>query len=124
MGMFSLFNSENQERRSTKSVIVNTIMVLLTSCFTITYTLIMPSFDGAGFGTAGLIYALRYIPIMVTAALGGAVPGMISVLIVFIHRSLAASSFSYMTFIYLMVVIVVDVISRRRWFNRTKKGIN
>ena len=121
MGMFSLFNSENQERRSTKSVIVNTIMVLLTSCFTITYTLIMPYFDDAGFGAAGLIYALRYIPIMVATALGGAVPGMISVLIVFIHRSLAASSFSYMTFIYLMVVIVVDVISRRRWFNKVYK---
>ena len=110
-----------KEQRNIKSDIINLVMVFFTSAFTIIYTNAMPYLDGAGFGTAGIVYALRYVPITVTTALGGNIPGMASVLLVFIHRTVVSSSFSYLTFIYLVVVCVVDLLARRRWFNKWYK---
>ena len=98
----------------TGTAVINLIMVVFASFFTIMYNNHIFHVDSKGFGVAGLFYAVRYLPIMLTAALGGAIPGMISVLIVFIYRSLVGSSFSYLTFIYLLVVIVVDVVTRRK----------
>lgn len=122
MGIMSLFFNPG-DRGQKKSTVISAIMVVFTSFYTIMYTMHMPFLDGAGFGTAGLVYALRYIPIMLTAALGGAIPGMLSVLIVFIFRSVTSSTFSYMTFIYLLVVIVLDLITRRRWFDKWYKAL-
>jgi signal transduction histidine kinase/DNA-binding response OmpR family regulator len=110
-----------KEQRNIKSDIINIVMILLTSTYTIFYTNAMPYLDGAGFGTAGVVYAMRYIPIMITTALGGSIPGLVSVLLVFLHRTFISSSFSYLTFIYLVVVCVVDLITRRRWFNKWYK---
>ncbi len=110
-----------KEQRNIKSDIINIVMILLTSTYTIFYTNVMPYLDGAGFGTAGVVYAMRYIPIMITTALGGSIPGLASVLLVFLHRTFISSSFSYLTFIYLVVVCVVDLITRRRWFNKWYK---
>ena len=107
----------------TGTTVINLIMVVFASFFTIMYNNHIFHVDSKGFGVAGLFYAVRYLPIMLTAALGGAIPGMISVLIVFIYRSLVGSSFSYLTFIYLLVVIVVDVVTRRKWFNRWYKAL-
>ncbi len=107
----------------TGTAVINLIMVVFASFFTIMYNNHIFHVDSKGFGVAGLFYAVRYLPIMLTAALGGAIPGMISVLIVFIYRSLVGSSFSYLTFIYLLVVIVVDVVTRRKWFNRWYKAL-
>ncbi|RKM61234.1 response regulator [Butyrivibrio sp. CB08] len=112
-----------KEQRTIKADVMNFIMVLFTSTFTIIYTEAIPSLDGAGFGVAGIVYSLRYVPIMITTALGGNVPGMASVLLVFLHRSFTSSSFSYLTFIYLLVVCVVDLLTRRRFFNKWYKVI-
>ncbi len=122
MGIFSQL-SNSRDQRQKKSIIIAAIMVLATSVYTVIYIWRMPLYDEAGFGTAGLIYAMRYVPIMITAALGGSVPGMISVLMVFIFRSVYSSTFSYMTFIYLLVVIVLDLITRRRWFDKWYKTL-
>ncbi len=122
MGIFSVFGRP-KEQRTFKASVINLIMILVTSTFTILYTEIMPSLDEAGFGVAGIVYSLRYVPIMITTALGGNVPGMVSVLLVFLHRSFTSSSFSYLTFIYLVVVCVVDFITRRRFFNKWYKVI-
>ncbi|MCR5402445.1 MAG: response regulator, partial [Butyrivibrio sp.] len=103
-------------------IILSICMILFSSVFAITYNLHIIRLDEEGFGAAGLFFALRYIPIMITAALGGNIPGMISVLIIFVFRSLFNSSFSYMTFIYLMVVWLMDMLARRKWFDSVLKA--
>lgn len=106
----------SKERKT--RIIINTAMILLTSIFTIAYNLHIFQVDDKGFAVAGLFYALRYIPMMVTAAVGGSIPGMISVLIIFIYRTFYEASFSYMTFIYLMVVTIADMLARKKCFDR------
>ena len=83
----------------TKATIINMIMVVFASFFTIFYSNYIFIADGTNLSVAGFVYALRYVPIMLTAALGGAVPGLISVLIVFFYRSVVEAGFSYLTFI-------------------------
>jgi signal transduction histidine kinase/CheY-like chemotaxis protein len=75
----------------------------------------------SNFWLFGIIYSLKYIPIMVCTALGGAVPGMMSVLFIFFFKSFISSSFSYLTFIYLIVVCVVDVFARRSFYSKWYK---
>ena len=120
MDVFSIIGRP-KEQRSVKSDLINIAMIIFTSTYMIFYGNFLPYFDGAGFSAAGLVYSLRYVPIVVTTALGGSIPGMASVLLVFLHRTFINSSFSYLTFIYLVVVIVVDLITRRRWFNKWYK---
>ncbi len=120
MSRFSLFTKQEDDR-NIKSAIINVIMVVFTSVYNIAYTAHMPYLDGAGFGIAGLIYAVRYIPIMILSALGGAVPGMISVLVMFLYKSFSSSTFSYMAFIYLLVVCIVDTLACKKWFNKWYK---
>ena len=107
----------------TETAIINVIMVVFTSFFTIFYTAHMFHADSVNFNMAGMIYAVRYLPMMMTAAFGGAIPGMISVLIVFIYRTIVDASFSYLTFIYLLVVCVTDLITRRKWFSSLPKTL-
>ena len=99
MDVFSIIGRP-KEQRNVKSDLINILMILFTSSYTIFYSNAMPSFDGAGFGTAGFVYSLRYIPIVITTALGGSIPGMASVLFVFLHKTAISSSFSYLTFIF------------------------
>ena len=120
MDVFSIIGRP-KEQRNVKSDLINIAMIIFTSTYMIFYGNFLPYFDGAGFGAAGLVYSLRYVPIVVTTALGGSIPGMASVLLLFLHRTFINSSFSYLTFIYLVVVIVVDLITRRRWFNKWYK---
>ena len=107
----------------TKATIINVIMVVFASFFTIFYSNYIFIADGTNLSVAGFVYALRYVPIMLTAALGGSVPGLISVLIVFFYRSVVEAGFSYLTFIYLLTVIVVDLITRRKWFDKLYKSL-
>ncbi|MCR5670767.1 MAG: response regulator [Butyrivibrio sp.] len=103
--------------------LVNAFMVIAASVLTIIYNYHILLVKDAGYITMGLLYAVKYIPTILVAALGGAVPGMICVLIVFSFRTFISSSFSYLTFIYLLVVCVVDVLSRRKWFAKRSKII-
>ncbi len=118
-----LFINRIFKNTRTGTAVINTIMVVFASFFTIWYSNSISHMDGSSIGAAGFFYALRYVPIMVTAALGGAVPGLISVLIIFLYRSVVEASFSYLTFIYLLSVIVVDLITRRKWFDKLYKSL-
>ncbi len=122
MDVFSIIGRP-KEQRNVKSDLINIAMIIFTSTFMIIYGNFLPYLDGAGFGAAGLVYSIRYVPLVITTALGGSIPGMASVLLLFLHRTFISSSFSYLTFIYLVVVIVVDIITRRRWFNKWYKVI-
>jgi len=103
--------------------IINVVMVLVTSYYIIKYNSKMFHVDYMGFGLAGIIYGLRYIPLMLVSSVGGAVPAMVCVILVFAHSSAMYSSFSYLTFIYLLVACVCDVLAKRRWFNKWYKVI-
>ena len=106
-----------------KKRIITVLMVLFTAYYIIEYNKHIFFIEGADFGPAGLAYAIRFIPLVVITAIGGNIPGMMCVLIVFLQRSYVSSSFSYMTFIYLLVVCVVDLLARRRYFSTFKKTL-
>ena len=110
-------------KKDVSKLLINFVMVVFTSFYIVKYNSKMFHVDNMGFGLAGLIYAFRYLPLMLEAAVGGAVPSMLSVLIVFVYNTLAHASFSYLTFIYLLAAIVCDVLARRRWFNSAWKII-
>ncbi|MCR5155524.1 MAG: response regulator [Butyrivibrio sp.] len=110
--------ADKQERLK---LIINIVMVIFTAFYTIKYNQKMYHVDNMSYGVAGIIYAFRYLPVLVTTALGGAVPGMMSVILVFIHYSFAYSSFSYLTFIYLLAACVADILASRKWFDRSWK---
>ncbi len=116
MGILDLFKGDRRSKNA-KAVIINLIMIVFASFYTIFYNYNAPKFDTSAFGAAGLIYATRYVPMLVLGALGGSIPGFISVFIVFLHRSIAEGAFSYMTFIYLVVVGFADMSARRKWFS-------
>ncbi len=120
MGIFN-FNRGPKDEKYTTKAIINAVMVFITAFYMIYYNNKMFHVDNMGFGLAGIIYAFRYIPIMVTAALGGPVPAMLSVIFVFAHNSIVFSSFSYLTFIYLLVAAITDVLTRKRWFDKWYK---
>ena len=101
--------------------IITALMVLLTAAFIILYNENVLYVERSGYFTAGLLYAVRYIPLVIVTALGGNIPGMTCVLLVFLHRSYVSSSFSYMTFVYLLVVCVVDLFARRRFYAKKHK---
>ncbi|MBE5827179.1 MAG: response regulator [Butyrivibrio sp.] len=121
MGMLIRKLTTPMDKKEKLKIIINVTMVILTAFYTIKYNQKMYHVDSMGFGIAGIIYAFRYLPVLVTTALGGAVPGMMSVILVFIHYSIAYSSFSYLTFIYLLAVCVTDILTRRKWFDRSWK---
>ncbi len=104
--------------RKTMKYVLHLIMVFFTAFYIIKYNEKAFYLEEANFGVAGLAYSIRYIPLVVLTALGGNLPGMACVLIVLLHRSIVSSTFSYMTFIYLLVVCVVDQLSRRGFFKK------
>ena len=65
---------------------------------------------------AGISYAFKYLPIILISGLGGNVPAMICVLTIFAYRTIVYSSFSYLTFILLVVACTVDGLARKRFF--------
>ncbi len=116
MVLLDLFRNTRDKRYKTK-VIINFFVVLFTSMYIIRYNYkLLTMGSNLSLGLEGLIYALRYLPLMIVAAVGGAIPAMMSVVIVFVHNSLVYGSFSYLTFVYLLVACVTDLMARRRWF--------
>ena len=110
--------------RDTKKIqkrIITALMVVVTAFYIIKYNEKVFHVEDMGVLAEGLSYAIRYIPLVIVTAIGGNIPGMMCVLLVFLHRSYISSSFSYMTFVYLLVVCVVDMLSRRRFYSKWPK---
>ena len=101
-----------------KKVFINCLIVLLTATWSIAYSKIIVILSPYHNIFTGLFYVLKYIPFILAAAFGGAVPGLMAVLIVFFQKSIVYSSFSYLTFIYLMVVVVVEAMAKKRFFKK------
>ena len=120
MRIFYRKNIAKDEKRTVK-MIIGIIMVLFTSFYIIKYNSKMYYVDSMGFGLAGILYAIRYVPLMIVAAVGGAIPSMLSVLLVFAYNSVKNNSFSYLTFIYLVVACVTDLFAKKKWFNKWYK---
>ena len=101
-----------------KRVVVNAVIVILTAICSIMYNVLIATVSHNGGPVVTLLFISKFIPIVLASAFGGAVPGMMAVLIIFIHRTIAYSSFSYLTFIYLLVVIIVDALARKVFFKK------
>ncbi|WP_029231612.1 response regulator [Butyrivibrio sp. VCB2006] len=101
-----------------KRVVVNAVIVILTAICSIMYNVLIATVSHNGGPVVTLLFISKFVPIVLASAFGGAVPGMMAVLIIFIHRTIAYSSFSYLTFIYLLVVIIVDALARKSFFKK------
>ena len=101
-----------------KKIAVNTVLVILTALWSIGYSIGIIILSPYHNIFTGLFYVLKYIPFILGAAFGGAVPGLMAVLIVFFQKSVAYSSFSYLTFIYLVVAIAVDGMAKKKFFKK------
>ncbi len=97
-------------------IFVNAFMLVAATLIMILYENHIRFINPENFLTSGAAYALKYIPIVLLTAFCGSVPGMISVLSFFMYKSVIYSSFSYLTFIYLVVACTVDFMTRKRFF--------
>ena len=122
MRIIGLFQTPRDTRKIKKTVIM-ILMVIITTIYIIVYNDNVFHVENSSFLVAGLLYMLRYIPLVIITALGGNVPGMLCVLLVFVHRFITSSTFSYMTSIYLFVVCVVDMLARRKYYSKRTKVI-
>ena len=112
-----------KNRKIPEKVLIDLFMIVSASLLTILYDRQILYVDDMNQILAGFYYIFKYIPIVLVTALGGAVPGMISVLVVFVYKSIAYSSFSYLCFIYLMVSLITDTLARKRFFSNVPKTI-
>ncbi|SFP79649.1 Signal transduction histidine kinase [Butyrivibrio proteoclasticus] len=112
-----------KSRKIPEKVLIDFLMIVLASFFSILYNRQILYVDEMNQVLAGVYYIFKYIPIVLVTALGGAVPGMISVLVLFIYKSIAYSSFSYLCFIYLLVCCVTDILARRKFFSNIPKTL-
>ena len=85
-----------KNRKIPEKVLIDLFMIVSASLLTILYDRQILYVDNMNQVQAGFYYIFKYIPIILVTALGGAVPGMISVLVVFVYKSIAYSSFSYL----------------------------
>ncbi|SFC41247.1 response regulator [Butyrivibrio sp. YAB3001] len=116
------FGNFYRSKEPTK-IIVNMMLVLTTAYLSIMYSNHVLYVHNGNQIVAGAVYAFKYIPIILATAYGGAVPGMMSVLMIFFYRSIISSSFSYLTFIYLIVVCVIDRFSKNHFFSKIYKTL-
>ena len=112
-----------KNRKIPEKVLIDLFMIVSASLLTILYDRQILYVDDMNQILAGFYYIFKYIPIVLVTALGGAVPGMISVLVVFVYKSIAYSSFSYLCFIYLMVSLITDTLAQKRFFSNVPKTI-
>ena len=112
-----------KNRKIPEKVLIDLFMIVSASLLTILYDRQILYVDNMNQVQAGFYYIFKYIPIILVTALGGAGPGMISVLVVFVYKSIAYSSFSYLCFIYLMVSLITDTLARKRFFSNVPKTI-
>ena len=112
-----------KNRKIPEKVLIDLFMIVPASLLTILYDRQILYVDDMNQILAGFYYIFKYIPIVLVTALGGAVPGMISVLVVFVYKSIAYSSFSYLCFIYLMVSLITDTLAQKRFFSNVPKTI-
>ena len=113
----------DKKRKIPERILIDLFMILLASSLTIIYNKRILYVDEMNHVLAGIYYIFKYIPIILVTALGGAVPGMISVLLVFLYKSTVYSSFSYLCFIYLLVALVVDLLTKRKFFSSIFKTL-
>ena len=104
-----------------KKRFVGNIILIIATILTIAYNDHVLFVDSSNYYVSGLAYAFKYIPIMLVAAFCGSVPSMVCVLVLFFYRCIIYSSFSYLTFIYLMVSIIINELTKKRMFNRIGK---
>ncbi len=102
--------------------LIQTFMVVAATIFHIIYNKHILYVNADNYIQSGIAYTFKYIPIMLVSALGGAIPGMVTVLILFLYKTIVYSSFSYLTFIFLVVACTIDGLARKRFFDRWYKA--
>ena len=99
-------------------ICIHGLMIVLAAYLQIEYNNHLMYVNPDNYIQAGISYAFKYMPIILIAGFGGNVPGMITVLLIFFYRTIVYSSFSYLTFILLLVACTVDGIARKRFFSK------
>ncbi|MCR4902569.1 MAG: response regulator [Butyrivibrio sp.] len=104
-------------------ITLNILLIAIASFLTIRYNYLIekePVVDTSYFKFA---YAFKCVPIMIVSALSGVASGIICALLVFVFNTVTASSFAFMSSIYLIVTIAVFEMSKCKWFRSKFKTI-
>ena len=107
----------------TRKNLINIIMVFVCSFFTILYCRNVHNLTSVSGFFSYFTYIFKYVPITVVTALCGIVPGMWTLLIVFIYRCFLSSGFSYLTFIYLLIACAVQILTIKGFFKKWYKTL-
>ena len=102
---------------------IQIFMIVIATVMNISYNNHILYVNPENFVQAGIAYAFKYLPIILVTAFGGNIPGMIVVLILFAYKTIVYSSFSYLTFILLVVACTVDGFTRKKFFSSWIKTI-
>ncbi len=95
---------------------INAFMVITSALVHIIYSNHVIYVNTQDYVQSGVAYAFKYIPIILVTAFGGNIPGMMTVLIIFFYKTIIYSSFSYLTFILLLVSCTVDAMTKKGFF--------
>lgn len=102
---------------------INSFMVITAAIVQIVYSNRVIYINTEDYVQSGVAYALKYIPIILVSAFGGNVPGMMTVLIIFFYKTILYSSFSYLTFILLLVSCSVDAMTKKGFFKNKRMTV-
>ena len=106
---FVFFTKRNQ---------VDLVLVLVASAL----TLILADILG-NVGPDSILRTVKYIPIMLVTALCGIIPGMLSLVLIFIFGSFLQGSIMYHAFAYLLIACAMNVLTRTGFFKKFFKVI-
>ena len=97
---------------------INGFMIVVAAILQIAYSSHVIYVNTENYVQSGAVYAFKYIPIILVTAFGGNVPGMMTVLLTFFYKTIKYSSFSYLTFILLLVACTVDAMAKKGFFKK------
>ncbi|MCR4762997.1 MAG: hypothetical protein K5696_05660 [Lachnospiraceae bacterium] len=98
--------------------------ILLCTCATVYSDRVSTDIYIGGFlSVGGLVFSLRYLPLILLSGVFGEVPGMLCVLIVFLHNLFLDRNVAFLNFIYLVIVVATYSASGRRCFWSVRKTL-
>ncbi|MBO4457717.1 MAG: response regulator [Butyrivibrio sp.] len=110
--LFNFFTKRNQ---------VDLVLIVVASVLTVLYTYVSLDAGARHSVLVNLLMIFKYVPIMLTTALGGIIPGMICVVLVFIGGSVISGSIMYSAFVYLMVACAADIFTKTGFYKKIGK---
>ena len=110
--LFNFFTKRNQ---------VNLVLIVVASVLTVLYSGFMGGVEPEHNILTIVLLTFKYVPIVLATALGGIVPGMVCVLIVFTCGSVVQGGLMYSAFVYLLVSCAADIFTKLGFYKNIWK---